>query len=438
MKKQSKKFIDFLDAYSEKKNCDAIDYSFIINIAQIEYENTKLGDFEFTGKQNYAIYLPTKEPMQIPNYFPDISLNYYTMFEESKWNIDMTFLNNSYASWKTQHEAQFSALLEPKPVMKTRHEKIEADIKNIADLLSIINKYEYKDDVEYNFDLKSLHNIKTELAELNGMIGMETMKQSILDQLVYFIQELHIGKDSSDFKHTAIFGPPGTGKTEIAKIIGRMYSKLGILKKNVFKKVTRNDLIAGYLGQTAIKTKKVIDECIGGVLFIDEAYSLANFSDQDSYSKECLDILCESLSDHKNDLMVIIAGYEEELNETFFRVNKGLNSRFIWRFTMDPYSSKELMHIFMKKVEDQDWTFESKDDIKERWFEEKKDSFKNFGRDMESLLTFIKIAHGKRIYGKDKELRKKISIADMNKGYDSFIQNKKLKKQPNFMHTIYV
>jgi hypothetical protein len=136
--------------------------------------------------------------------------------------------------------------------------------------------------------------------------------------------------------------------------------------------------------------------------------------------------------------MVIIAGYEEELNETFFRVNKGLNSRFIWRFTMDPYSSKELMHIFMKKVEDQDWTFESKDDIKERWFEEKKDSFKNFGRDMESLLTFIKIAHGKRIYGKDKDLRKKISIADMNKGYDSFIQNKKLKKQPNFMHTIYV
>jgi stage V sporulation protein K len=75
-----------------------------------------------------------------------------------------------------------------------------------------------------------------------------------------------------------------------------MYSKLGILKKNIFNKVTRNDLIAGYLGQTAIKTKKIIDECLGGVLFIDEAYSLASREQNDSFSKECLDILCESLA----------------------------------------------------------------------------------------------------------------------------------------------
>jgi Holliday junction resolvasome RuvABC ATP-dependent DNA helicase subunit len=90
------------------------------------------------------------------------------------------------------------------------------------------------------------------------------------------MQELHITNKESDFKHTVLYGPPGTGKTEIAKIIGTMYSKIGILKNNVFKKVTRNDMVAGYLGQTAIKTKKVIDECLGGVLFIDEAYSLAN------------------------------------------------------------------------------------------------------------------------------------------------------------------
>ena len=77
-----------------------------------------------------------------------------------------------------------------------------------------------------------------------------------------------------DFKHTVIYGPPGTGKTEVAKLIGSMYSKLGLLKNNVFRKVTRDDLIAGYLGQTAIKVKKVIDEC--GCIFIDEAYSLSN------------------------------------------------------------------------------------------------------------------------------------------------------------------
>ena len=79
-----------------------------------------------------------------------------------------------------------------------------------------------------------------------------------MNQLFYFIQNLHIGDNNTDYKHTVLFGPPGTGKTEIAKIIGKLYSKIGVLKSNIFKKVTRNDLIAGYLGQTAIKTKKVI------------------------------------------------------------------------------------------------------------------------------------------------------------------------------------
>ncbi len=94
---------------------------------------------------------------------------------------------------------------------------------------------------------------------------------------------------------------------------------MGILKNNVFRKVTRNDLVAGYLGQTAIKTKNVIQDCLGGVLFIDEAYAMANSYEDDSFSKECIDTLCEALSDHKNNLMVIIAGYENELNNSFFR-----------------------------------------------------------------------------------------------------------------------
>ncbi|NBR98478.1 MAG: AAA family ATPase, partial [Betaproteobacteria bacterium] len=113
----------------------------------------------------------------------------------------------------------------------------------------------------------------------------------------------------------------GTGKTEIAKIIGQIFSKLGILKKGTFRKVTRSDLIAGYLGQTAIKTNDVINDCLGGVLFIDEAYSLGNSEKKDSFSKECIDTLCEALSNHKDNFMVIIAGYENELKECFFNYN---------------------------------------------------------------------------------------------------------------------
>jgi SpoVK/Ycf46/Vps4 family AAA+-type ATPase len=268
------------------------------------------------------------------------------------------------------------------------------------------------------------------------MVGMQTLKSSILDQIIYFMQELHISKSGSDFKHTVLYGPPGTGKTEIAKIIGTMYSKIGILKNNIFKKVTRNDLIAGYLGQTAIKTKNVIQDCLGGVLFIDEAYSLANSYDDDMFSKECIDTLCEALSDHKNNLMVIIAGYEKELNESFFRANPGMESRFIWRFTIDSYAPNELKLILEKKIADSEWQI---DNIPLSWFEKRKKMFSNYGRDIEILFSYSKIAHARRIYGKSKDLRKKLILIDLDKGYEMLLSNRK-KENPisKIIETMYV
>ena len=127
-------------------------------------------------------------------------------------------------------------------------------------MIDIINKYDNTDKYDYNIDVKLLKKIKPELISLDKMIGIQKLKQNVLDQLLYFIQNLHVSEDGSDYKHTVIYGPPGTGKTEVAKIMGRIFSNLGILKNNVFKKVTRDDLVAGYLGQTAIKTKDVIKE----------------------------------------------------------------------------------------------------------------------------------------------------------------------------------
>ena len=128
--------------------------------------------------------------------------------------------------------------------------------------------------------MDAIHNIEAPLLELDKMIGMKKLKDSVVDQILYFIQDLHtiakVGSANEDFMHTVIYGPPGTGKTEIAKIMGKIFSKMGILKKGTFRKATRADLIAGYLGQTALKTKEVIKESLGGVLFIDEAYALGN------------------------------------------------------------------------------------------------------------------------------------------------------------------
>lgn len=347
---------------------------------------------------------------------------------------------HSYQEWQNMHETNINITDDKtKRIKKIKKQTILFEIETISDLIELTNNHPYESDTEYNINLEAIHNIRCELIELNTMIGMETLKASVLDQLIYFIQNLHIGS-IGDFKHTVLFGPPGTGKTEVAKIIGRMYSKIGVLKKNIFKKVTRSDLIAGYLGQTTLKTQKVIEECLGGVLFIDEAYSLANGNngESDSFSKECIDTLCESLSSYKDDLMVIIAGYENELKDTFFKANIGLESRFIWRFKIDEYNSNELYKIFVKNATHSGWLIV--DEINEKWFEKNKNSFPYFGRDMENLFTYTKIAHSRRVYGKEFETLKKINLTDLENGFKCFQTHSKGKKgnDKSFIYDMYV
>lgn len=319
--------------------------------------------------------------------------------------------------------------IKPKPKTKV---EIDVEINNLNDLINLIEKYKIEPNIEYNINMESLHKIKDSLIELNDMIGMDNLKTNIVEQILYFSQNLHISKgndNSGDFMHTVIYGPPGTGKTEIAKIMGKIYSKIGILKSGVFKKVTRSDLIAGYLGQTAIKTKDVIKECLGGVLFIDEAYSLGNNEKRDSFSKECIDTLCESLSDHKNELMVIIAGYEDELKECFFSYNQGLDSRFTWRFKTEDYKAEQLYKIMIKKIKDIGWNLDESCDLDYKWFDNKMDYFKFYGRDIETLLAKTKIAHSKRVFCKPESFKQKINKDDLNKGFEKYINNEEVKKR---------
>ena len=177
------------------------------------------------------------------------------------------------------------------------------------------------------------------------------------------------------------------------------------------------------MGQTALKTKDVIKECLGGVLFIDEAYSLGNSEKRDSFSKECIDTLCEALSDHKDNLMVIVVGYEEDLKKCFFDYNKGLESRFTWRFHTDDYTAEELKLIFIKKVKDIGWDFLHSDELKTLWFQKNMDHFKFYGRDMELLLSKIKIAHSRRVFCKEQSVKTKITLNDIEKGFKMFLDN---------------
>ena len=334
-----------------------------------------------------------------------------------------------------------TALPPPPPTIKKELKVIDKEINGLKDLLSLIEDNPISPYLEYNINMQSMHNIKEPLTELDNMIGMNGLKDSIVDQIIYFVQNLHVNKNAinPDFMHTCIYGPPGTGKTEIAKIMGKIFSSLGVLNKKYFKKVTRADIVAGYLGQTAMKTRDVIKDALGGVLFIDEAYALGNPEKRDSFAKECIDTLCEGLSDHKDKLMVIIAGYEEDLKKCFFAYNQGLNSRFPWRFKTDDYKAGELNKIFQKKIIDAGWSL--KEDVPDSWFEPKMDTFKFYGRDMETLLSKTKIAHGRRVFCKPKEEKTKITMKDLKKGYKMFLEvgdNDNHNPTKELLHHMYV
>lgn len=359
---------------------------------------------------------------------------------KSKNNIDsyVQNVNEKYDSIYNPYKKYIYPLANPfipassiPPVIPLKIEKvnIHVSIDNIQDILDLIEKYPLKCDVQYNINMQSLHNIKVPLENLNNMIGMHSLKSNIVDQILYFSQNLHknSNQQSIDFMHTVIYGPPGTGKTEIANIIGQIFSNLGILKNKIFKKATRTELIAGYLGQTAIKTSELIKSCLGGCLFIDEAYALGNREKRDSFAKECIDTLCEALSFHKNDLMVIIAGYEQDLKDCFFAYNSGLQSRFTWRFNTDDYKAPELNLIFQKKIIDIQWQLKNK--VPDSWFEQHMDYFKYYGRDIETLLAKTKIAHGRRVFCLPDNEKKQITMEDLNKGFDMFLKNDEVKKR---------
>ena len=205
---------------------------------------------------------------------------------------------------------------------------------------------------------ENAHELDELLAELEGLVGLEGVKHQV-NIMVNLIQvqkmRAHLGMKTADIsKHMVFLGNPGTGKTTIARMLANIYRALGVLRTGQLVEVDRSGLVRGYVGQTATRTQEVIDEALGGVLFIDEAYALTVGKGENDFGQEAVDTLLKAMEDHRDDLVVIVAGYTD-LMERFLDSNPGLRSRFGTRIVFDDYTADELFAILQMNLKKQEY-----------------------------------------------------------------------------------
>ena len=406
------------DLEGQLKYCKDVNYKMKDDLDKLYYDNKKLKDsVDYYRKRNQDQLLNKKAKKR--------SRTELTELEE----------RDEDAEWLTKVKRRipkryrYMSLDERDRLLLRKFEKLES-IKDIIDLKNIDNLYDYLKLEKF----EKLYKLIPSLERLDNMIGMNDLKEQVFKMISYFVHGLN---NSEDLNHIIISGPPGVGKTTVARILGNIYRNFGFLKNNKFVVVKRSDLVAEYLGQTAVKTQKVIDSADGGVLFIDEVYSLGNKEKRDSFAKECIDTINLNLTEKSDKLLVIVAGYKDDIQRCFLDYNSGLERRFQIRFDIEKYSKEDLYKILLKFIRNDRWLIceEIKDLIYDNY-----ELFEFMGGDMLSLFKMAKENFSLRLMKSNLHMpfMKELKKDDFKYAINKFKKSREKDVMPDYVKRMFI
>ena len=376
-------------------------------------------------------------------------------------------------------DEEFSAKLE-KYIENTYHSDSVDEYTYIDNLYNLIvfNKFKDlsvvpffgKEDAPREANTREVDEI---LNDLNGLVGLAEVKENVREILKYLDYSKKIDTEGFVNLNMIFKGNSGTGKTTVARLLAELYYKLGFIKENKIIEVTSKDLIGSHLGETAPKTQAVIDSALGGVLFIDEAYSImaSKGGSASNYPAECIATICKAMETYKDNLVIILAGYTKEMND-FINANQGLMSRIGYELEFPDFSKAELMQIFEDEVKGNEFTLEDGVWQKVEKIVAKNKLGRNFGnaRFVTNLFDRLVLTHAANYQDEDKlkvitnrdveiynetkkdksrgvdeilnELNSLIGLQKVKETIDGFVSiielNKKLDRVPDFnMHMIF-
>ena len=353
------------------------------------------------------------------------SLSSAEMLEKTMEAIDKMVKNNiaDFSDIEIPKFEDIAPLMPPAPAAEKKSDKTVTEEVKTENQSAVASAAEEKEPEPTYEEL---------MEELDNLVGLDTVKKDI-KTMINFLRICKLreerGLKSPELSHHMVFsGNPGTGKTTIARLLSKLYKAIGLLEKGQLVEVDRAGLIAGYQGQTAIKTAEVVQSALGGVLFIDEAYSLVQ-GDNDTYGKECIATVLKAMEDNRDNLVVIVAGYDNLMHK-FIESNPGLQSRFNKYIHFPDYTGEELEKIFLIQCKSNGYILEEAGqkmlrEVFDRMYELRDENFGN-GRTVRNTFEKIincqatRLADAKAEGLTDEELMK-ITVADVKAGLETDI-----------------